>query len=150
MAKKANTKAAKKTSVKQPKEESVETPKTVDNMSVDELAEIFKNNDTEKIEQLADENSPTVAVENEPEENKEPEFPEHVYVAPEPFVEEKTEQVNPKKVENPKAEPKQEKKVEEPKKKEAKMEPVQPAKPKTPNTNRAVYGYDHFGMIYSY
>ncbi len=145
MAKKTTTKTTKKTNVRTTKKETVEKTNTVDTMSVDELAEIFKNNDTEKIEQLADEIKPVV--ETESKENNEPEFPEHVYVAPEEFVEEKkSEPVKEQKKTKSKTEPKQEKKTEETKKEN----PVQPTKPNKPNTNRAVYGYDHFGMIYGY
>lgn len=140
--KKTNTKASVKSSTK--KEETAKGGKSVEEMSVDELTEIFKSNDTKEIKRLEKENAV---------ETSEPEMVETV----EPIVETKpveeetvvNEEIHEDVVE-PEPEPVIEK-VEEKKTVEKPVEEknVQPTI-QTPNTNRSVYGYDHFGMIYGY
>lgn len=145
--KKSNSKKTATTKkTEQPAKETKET-KAPQEMSVDELASMFINNDTETIERMKEENAPV----QEPVEDTTPSEPELAPAFDEIMEEVKAEQ--PKEDEKPVVEKKEVvkkdaevKKVEEPKKTE------QPAsqQPHTPNNSRTVYGYDHFGMIYEW
>jgi hypothetical protein len=131
--KKTNTKTTAKNSVRP--EKQPEEPKAVDSMSVDELANMFIQNDTQTMERLKEENRKEPVIE-------EPEQPE---AEKENYLEKILEEVV---AETPKEEPKPESEKPKPvvEKKQEQAKPIQPQ----PNTNRAVYGYDHFGIIYGY
>ena len=140
--KKTNSKDTKKTSTKkeeQPVKETKET-KNAEEMSVDELTNMFIQNDTQTMARLKEENMAVPVVEgtNEPE-------PEKENTLEKLLGEVVAEQ--PKEAPKPKNDVKQETKPVE----EKKPEPINPVQaPKQTNTNRAVYGYDHFGIIYGY
>lgn len=131
--KKTNTKNTAKNTV-QPEKQAEET-KAVDSMSVEELTNMFIQNDTQTMERLKEENrkEPVIEEPEQPETEKE----NHLEKILEEVVAE-----TPK--EEPKPEPEKPKPVVEKKQEQAKQ--IQPQ----PNTNRAVYGYDHFGIIYGY
>lgn len=142
--KKTNSKSAKKSAPKneeQPVQE-VKESKNAEKMSVDELTKMFVQNDTQLIERLKKENTP----EHENSENedikldKENEFEK---IAKEVVSEQ------PKEKPNTNTDSKKEAI-------ESNIEKIKPEQPKPtqtlqqPNTNRTVYGYDHFGIIYGY
>ena len=117
--------------------------KSVDNMSVEELANMFIQNDTQSIEHLKEENAqqPLGEQAQEPEQEKE-------NVLEKIFDEVVSEY--PKETSHTKKTAKTD--SEQPKQNE--KENTEPQKPtqtaKQTNTNRNVYGYDHFGIIYGY
>lgn len=144
--KKTNTKTTKKTTVKKNEQtEKVEETKNVQEMSVDELADMFINNDTENIERLKEENQPVEETSTE-----ETEAPESEIASAFNEIMEEVQAEQPKEELKPVEEKKPEtpKPVEQPKPVHQ-TKGIQPIQPQI-NTNRSVYGYDHFGMIYEY
>lgn len=140
--KKTNSKDTKKTSTKKEEQAAKETKETknAEEMSVDELTNMFIQNDTQTMARLKEENMAVPVVENtnEPEHEKENTLEK---LLGEVVAEQ------PKETPKPKNDVKQETKPVE----EKKPEPLNPTQtPKQPNTNRTVYGYDHFGIIYGY
>ena len=131
--KRTNTKNTAKNTAQPAKQ--TEEPKGVDNMSIDELTNMFIQNDIQAMERLKEENRKEPVIE----EQEQPEAEKENYL--EKILEDVVAET-PKKEPNP--EPENPKPVVE--KKQEQVKPIQPQ----PNTNRAVYGYDHFGIIYGY
>lgn len=145
MAKKTTTKNTKKNVVNKAEQPIKSTKKTknAEEMSVEELANMFVQNDTQTIERLKAENKPETII-DVPEQAE----PEKTNELEKIFGEVVAEQ--PKK--DTKKEPKPkigEVKAHENKKTEQEQVKTQ-QKPQQTNTNRSVYGYDHFGIIYGY
>ena len=140
--KKTNSKSTKKSAPKneeQPVQEIKET-KNAEKMSVDEITKMFVQNDTQSIERLKKENAP----EHESSENKDIKLEKE-----NEFEKIAKEVVSEQSKEKPNTDSKKE--TIEPN-----IEKIKPEQPKPtqtlqqPNTNRTVYGYDHFGIIYGY
>lgn len=112
-------------------------------MSVEELANMFIQNDTQTIELLKEENTqqPLGSQTQEPEQEKENVLKK---IFDEVVAEQPKEVASSKKTAKPN--PAQPKHIEE--KNTNAQKPTQT--PKQANTNRNVYGYDHFGIIYGY
>jgi hypothetical protein len=139
MAKKTNSKATKKPVAKEEPVMEESKKNGIDNMSLDEIANMFIQNDVEAIERLKKENEQTQIIEDP--EKTETEKPNELEKLANEVVAE-----CPK--ENPKPKSEHESKKPESEKHNQNEKPKQT--PQQPNTNRAVYGYDHFGIIYGY
>ena len=140
--KKTNSKTQKKSASKKEEQPVVnlEETKEVNNMSVDDITNLFIQNDKQELEQLKEKNTQKpITDETKPSENKEKENVIEKIVS-EVSTEAQTIQTKPEVAEK--------KSVETEKNKNTKS--VQDSQTRKSKSNRSVYGYDHFGIIYEY
>ena len=140
--KKTNSKTQKKSASKKEEQPVVnlEETKEVNNMSVDDITNLFIQNDKQELEQLKEKNAQKpIMDETKPSENNEKENVIEKIVN-EVSTEAQTIQTKPEVTEK--------KSVETEKNKNTKS--VQDSQTRKIRSNRSVYGYDHFGIIYEY